>query len=847
MKKILAILILFVITSFAIAQTQQGYVKTIGRPGKPGHPLSQVQVRIKGEVNSLLTDDNGKFSFVIKHVSGSNAYIISSVRKQGYIIADNDLLTRPNPFSPSVPTVVVMVSQTDLDADRRTIENKTRQAVQNNYDQRIKELERQVKEAVISEEHYRAELVALMDWYDNLDNLVAKMAEYYARVDYDSLTEEDAEINLCIEQGFLDRADSLIDARGKITDRIIAAKSQIERGQQLQSTGANIEQEGLMQLRSAQQDAEHKYNIAMAKFDNAAALEMLKQLVQSDSTNCGYQVRLADFYRKNIIDFSKSEEIYKHAVEIASADRDTIEIISILNNHGMLLSKMGRYEESLDYYERALELQMLYNNEFSIGIAGVYNNIISHYIDVRDYSEALSRSNELLTLIDSSENKDSPAMIETRGILKHNIAGIYAQANRLDEAEQLMEENLRFTLDQYGHYSIYTYSCYNSLGWLYDRTMRSEKAIEMYNEAMDIVLTLYGSNHIEVAAVYSNISSAYENIGQNKVAWEYAEKALDIRRKLLGNMHPDVALSLHNIGTLFIGNELFDEALPYLKEAEQIREKILSEFNSSTASTYMHLGAVYSQCSSPDYELAIRYYKRAAEILEQIVGEEYETFLSLMMCAQYEIQTNDYVAAIATLNVVRDKAPLWIGSEAHDMIAVYALLRRCYMHEDEFELAFDAALDEYYQQIISDTSDSDAVMSKYGNVITIYNQIKESGQVSAGITAKYNRFMDGVIPVVIVPTSDSPAAQIGWSGTYDLVHYNDWDLASNPMEFFLYMNTQLERLKHVIVCRDCAYFTHSFEGKLGTRMGVRPITPEERDAMIKKYKKNKNKLLKTMK
>lgn len=243
MKKIFALLFLFIITCLATAQTQQGYVKTLGRPGKPGYPLNQVQVRIKGDVNPLLTNDKGEFSFVIKTVPGSNAFIISSVRKQGYIIADNDLLSRPNPYSSSVPTVVVMVSQADLDADKRAIEEKTRQAVQSKYDQRIGELERQLKDAVISEEHYKTELVALMDWYDNIDNLVAKMAEYYARVDYDALTEEDAEINLCIEQGLLDRADSLIDVRGKIGDRIQSAKSQIEQGQKLQATGASIEQE----------------------------------------------------------------------------------------------------------------------------------------------------------------------------------------------------------------------------------------------------------------------------------------------------------------------------------------------------------------------------------------------------------------------------------------------------------------------------------------------------------------------------------------------------------------------------------------------------------------------------
>lgn len=844
MKKIFALLFLFIITCLATAQTQQGYVKTLGRPGKPGYPLNQVQVRIKGDVNPLLTNDKGEFSFVIKTVPGSNAFIISSVRKQGYIIADNDLLSRPNPYSSSVPTVVVMVSQADLDADKRAIEEKTRQAVQSKYDQRIGELERQLKDAAISEEHYKTELVALMDWYDNIDNLVAKMAEYYARVDYDALTEEDAEINLCIEQGLLDRADSLIDVRGKIGDRIQSAKSQIEQGQKLQATGASIEQEGLILLQAAQQDAEHKYNIAMARFDNSTALEMLKQLVESDSTNYNYLMQLADFYRKISIDYQKSEAIYKQAAAIATEQKDTLGVVAVLNNHGILLSEMGRYEESLDYYKRALELRLSCFDDFTFGLAGIYNNIISHYIDVHLYQEALSKSKEVLALIDSSEDKDHPEMIETRTTLMQHIANLHALEGRFDEAETMMEENLQFIIKQYGHNNSMAYSAYNSLGWLYDKTERHEKAIEMYQEALNTALTLYGNNHVDVAGVYSNISSAYKNIGKDDEAWENAEKALSIRRTLLGDMHPDVALSLHNIGIMFIEKDMYDEALPYLLEAKNIREKTLTAPNESTANTYMHLGTVYSQLSSPDMKQAISYYNRAAEIYQQVEGNDFETFLSLVMSVQCEMKIEEYSEAIDMLNVIREKGPQWIGPEAHYMIAVYVMLRQCYMNVGEFELAFDAALAEYHQQMICDTSNPDVVMSKYGNVITLYNQIKESGQVTADVSAKYNHFLNDLIPIVTVFTSDSPAGQIGWSGTYDLVHYNDWDLTSNPTEFFLYMNTQLDVPKHIIVSRDGTFFAHSFDGKLGTRMGIRPITYVEREAIINKYKKSKKKLMK---
>lgn len=149
MKKIFSLTLLALIASNVFSQVQSGYIKTIGRPGKPGHALSQVEVRIKGDVNPLLSDDNGHFSFNISRINNSNSFIISSVRKKGYVIADNDVTNRINPFSETIPTVVVMISRAELAEDTRAIEEKTRQAVQDTYEKRLKELDSNLKDAVL--------------------------------------------------------------------------------------------------------------------------------------------------------------------------------------------------------------------------------------------------------------------------------------------------------------------------------------------------------------------------------------------------------------------------------------------------------------------------------------------------------------------------------------------------------------------------------------------------------------------------------------------------------------------------------------------------------------------------
>ena len=44
------------------AQTQQGYVKTLGRPNQQGRALSDVSIRVKGGHNAVLSGQDGTFA-----------------------------------------------------------------------------------------------------------------------------------------------------------------------------------------------------------------------------------------------------------------------------------------------------------------------------------------------------------------------------------------------------------------------------------------------------------------------------------------------------------------------------------------------------------------------------------------------------------------------------------------------------------------------------------------------------------------------------------------------------------------------------------------------------------------
>ena len=71
MKRSIFLLTVAMCALVASAQTQQGYVKTLGRPNQKGVALSGVSVRVKGGHNAVLSGHDGTFAMAMPASSAS--------------------------------------------------------------------------------------------------------------------------------------------------------------------------------------------------------------------------------------------------------------------------------------------------------------------------------------------------------------------------------------------------------------------------------------------------------------------------------------------------------------------------------------------------------------------------------------------------------------------------------------------------------------------------------------------------------------------------------------------------------------------------------------------------------
>lgn len=272
------------------AQTQQGFVKTIGRPGNPGVPLENVTIQMVGMMNATTSSATGEFHLSARNKKDGDAIKLLKVRKNGYELKDKDIIGRTLVFSSHVPIYITMVDCRQLEADKKRIEDNARRVAEENYQKKKAEIEEENSRQQMTAEKYRKELDDLEEKYEKYLALIGDLADRYARTDYDELDSIDVEINICIENGELEKADSLIHTvfdPETVLERSRAAKKEIEeriRFAQAVIDKANADREAILkdieyalQLANLSENLAKEY-IAIERIDKA--IDCLKKSLE---------------------------------------------------------------------------------------------------------------------------------------------------------------------------------------------------------------------------------------------------------------------------------------------------------------------------------------------------------------------------------------------------------------------------------------------------------------------------------------------------------------------------------------------------------------------------------------
>ena len=722
--KLFLFLIMLLLPLWITAQTQQGYVKSLGRPEKQGEPLEGVTLRVKGSHNTVVSDPNGNFSLLFTDLKNGDAYSIQQVKKNGYELNEIDFIGRKLAFSEKVPLTIVMVSSEQLRADKLHIEDNAYKTAEKNYKAKMSLIEKQMRDNEITKEQYQAAINNLQDKFEKYQSLIDGLAMHYAHTDYDMLDEKDQEINLCIENGDLERADSLIrtlfdpiDVLKRNMDALADIEQQIGQARGI-ITQANADMEAV--LKQQEKDAEYLYQlytIAAARFDNDKALQYIETRAELDTTRWEWQYDAGGYcYKQNLI--GKAEKYYNRALDrldeilkvafdsdIENANKEDIaQVISLStftyvleNNLAFIYYKTNRFAESEESYLDIINFFKSFSNytstpEVAIDLFGglvltSMSGLSNLYRDTNRLEESIALCQESLEIMRQLKpddvlyvedmKKQEAQILMTQGLN-------YKKDLRYEESEKCFKEALeihRHIAKTNPDNEVEVARTLHNYGNLCSDMKRYDDSKSMLLESLKIYRRLTKANpaafEVQLAMVLGDLALTYDYLERYEESEKLYKEAIDINRKWAQShptlFEPNLAWSLGNLGSLYLyHNERYTESIPPLEEAFEIYQRL----NQVVPEVYG------KKLSISKFNLANAYYK-SGQIKESLPFwvEILDEFNKLVEDDSEIIEHYE-----KTTVFVKELAP-WLDSEAADF--------KDEGKYEESEIYYKSALDLY--------------------------------------------------------------------------------------------------------------------------------------------------------
>ena len=202
--------------------------------------------------------------------------------------------------------------------------------------------------------------------------------------------------------------------------------------------------------------------------------------------------------------FSTAEMIIKKLMEDKyMAVRDRAETYRW---YGELLRRLGKYEDAVDFYHRALAIRLIR------GSSVAEEDVAACYMDIGRMMDITAQYKEAIKWYEKS--------LTTR-------LAAHGDTNHQDIA-----------------------TSYHNIGLVHQSQGDYQQALKNHEKSLAMRLAVYGdANHPDIAYSYNSIGSVYYSQEDYQQALKSHEKSLATMQAVYGNVdHPDIASSYHNIG-----------------------------------------------------------------------------------------------------------------------------------------------------------------------------------------------------------------------------------------------------------------------------------------------------------
>jgi tetratricopeptide (TPR) repeat protein len=321
-------------------------------------------------------------------------------------------------------------------------------------------------------------------------------------------------------------------------------------------------------------------------------------------------------YKLAISFFEEKLQLMEHQGLIQNED-ELEEVATTLNSLGMLSSRAGFYVEAIDYYEKALKIQLKVGcDKVQIATARVLTGSV--HFQLGDWQKALKLHQEALTVL----RKELGTEHQTFAATLYQLGVVQAALCEYDAAMSLLKQALGIQARILGDDQPATLRTRREIANLYALYPSScGLALEQLDDVLACQRLIHGDRHPNVAETLHSIGRAYARAGDVSSALQILEECYYMRTEFLGWDHPQQASTLHEICQLHLKRGRIKKALHIIDVVLGILRESLSDDHIDVALAL----ATKASCllEHGNIEGAKKTMKEALTIAETTVGPKH--------------------------------------------------------------------------------------------------------------------------------------------------------------------------------------------------------------------------------
>jgi len=254
-----------------------------------------------------------------------------------------------------------------------------------------------------------------------------------------------------------------------------------------------------------------------------------------------------------------------------------------LNEQANELHRQGKLDQAIEAARETLRVakEIFQADDPRVGTS--LNNLAVIYADQRRYDEAEPLYEQALAIWIHAYGSDDPTVASGR----FNLAGLHKAQQRYPEAESLYKQAIA-ALQKSNADQATLVIVLDSLAQLYYGDARYDEAEPLFRQALTITRGSHQADDPSLVPILNRLGNLYTNQAR------YSEAALTIVQEAPNQDQTELAYTLNNLAELYSAQGNFTDAEPLYKKALAIDEKSDLKENGDAYATHLNnLGGVY--------------------------------------------------------------------------------------------------------------------------------------------------------------------------------------------------------------------------------------------------------------